>query len=260
MTPVLHLGGRVGKTIDGGCHDDDRQAEEDLHDRAHREPGVEGFFGSTSAPTNTAGPGLAFRTQACWGAQRLSPAPDAIEPVLAPDAIEPVLGWRFWNAVEQNETWCLASVFFPVVWPAGKALRAACTRRKRFRERFRSTQMREPHIAPLEGCRCGIHALSRNALETLREVGWQPAYPVAGRVSLWGVIHEHEYGWRASLAYPEHLYLPKRAGQRCDAERISAGLERYGAPVELLTVTAAEWFPDAVGELIASHGSGPPSH
>ena len=32
--------------------------------------------------------------------------------------------------------------------------------------------------------------------------------PVVGRVSLWGVVHEHEHGWRASCAYPISLFVP----------------------------------------------------
>jgi hypothetical protein len=48
---------------------------------------------------------------------------------------------------------------------------------------------------------------------------------------------ETDFGWRASHAYPAHIYVPThRANGRCvDAEIIALGLARYGVPVEIVT-------------------------
>jgi hypothetical protein len=165
----------------------------------------------------------------------------------APDYVHAVVGWRFWDAVEPNGLVSLSSPYFPTVWPAGEPLRAECVTRPLRRwvlRRFGG----EPHPAPTERCSCGIYALAGKAF---RDMVWDLGQcPVVGRVSLWGEVHEHEHGWRASFAYPEYLYVARRANAR-GARRLVEGLRRYGTPVEILPLARAE-LPDALGELISS--------
>jgi hypothetical protein len=66
---------------------------------------------------------------------------------------------------------------------------------------------------------------------------------VIGIVSLWGKVLEHEQGWRASHAYPRHLWLPilGPAGDRIpEWERIAVDLGDYGVPVEIVEHVEAE--------------------
>ena len=81
----------------------------------------------------------------------------------------------------------------------------------------------------------------------MREIEVRRQRPVVGRVLLWGDVHEHERGWRASLAYPERLYVFGASGGRDDsgAERLSTGLGRYGVPVEVLSMSPSEVMGDA---------------
>jgi hypothetical protein len=178
---------------------------------------------------------------------------------VAPDYLEPVLGWRIWHAAEKAGSTSLWSIYHRVVWPAGEPLRAECAKR-RLIVRFRSSA-RKRHPAPAVGCECGIYALSTeqtgiHVLSTedfwmmLRELEAQQKLPVLGRVSLWGEVHEHERGWRASLAYPERLYVfraPSSDGGI--ATRLAAGLERYGVPIEVLSTTSAD-VGSAIAELV----------
>jgi hypothetical protein len=44
-------------------------------------------------------------------------------------------------------------------------------------------------------------------------------------------VHEHKNGWRASLAYPERLFVPTLNLSSSQATRVLAGLAGYGVPV-----------------------------
>jgi hypothetical protein len=75
---------------------------------------------------------------------------------------------------------------------------------------------------------------------------WRVAPPavarVLGLVSLWGTVVECERGYRASHAYPLHLYVPIDAAwqkKHCWDELVS-GLESYDVPVEPLAARCSE--------------------
>ena len=58
-----------------------------------------------------------------------------------------------------------------------------------------------------------------------------------GRASLWGSVVDCEQGWRASHAYPAHIFVPTlRASEESAArvEAIALALTDYGVPVEIL--------------------------
>ncbi len=133
---------------------------------------------------------------------------------------EPLVGWRCWHVLPHEGL--LRPIFKRgLVWKPRQVLEALCPE--------------EPHEVPAVGCRCGIWTVCHPLL--LDEIGWTAAPPpgtarlpgilVVGEVSLWGNILQHERGWRASCAYPRHLYV------FTDDPMIAETLrERYGVPVE----------------------------
>jgi hypothetical protein len=61
-----------------------------------------------------------------------------------------------------------------------------------------------------------------------------------GRVALWGTVVEYEAGWRASMAYPERLYLPAwraSGAPLANVEEVAMGLADYRVPVEIVDDT-----------------------
>jgi len=167
--------------------------------------------------------------------------------VIAPDYVEPVVAWRAWYAVDGGLSTSLSSIVHRATWPRGEPLVAKCHRMRNVIWPF----SRSKHEAPAVGCRCGIYA---GRLETLRP--YLPDYfvadmavPVIGRVLLWGVIHEHELGWRASHAYPQSLYVPTLSKR---SERMIRELRSYGVPVQAVSAVSAEEILDAVSTKLAA--------
>jgi hypothetical protein len=111
----------------------------------------------------------------------------------------------------------------------------------------------EPHSAPGERCECGIYAATPSTIgDYLHESLWPRRRPVLGRVSLWGDVVECERGWRASLAYPEQLYIPRFIGDDRDRARFAAELEKYRVPIELLDAPTPQ---ETIRELEARAGT-----
>jgi hypothetical protein len=86
---------------------------------------------------------------------------------------------------------------------------------------------------------------------------------VLGRVALWGTVVECERGWRASRAYPAHLYVPSPrrpalfvlTGLRrpaLPAEEIALELAAYGVPVEIVECATVR----GLAETLDAPGSG----
>jgi hypothetical protein len=165
--------------------------------------------------------------------------------VKAPDYVEPIIGWRAWLVVAEGEEVRLSSVVYRIAWPPRSELEAEC-RRKIFS--FPRIWRRKPtcHRAPEGRCRCGIYGAREAdlAVSYVANPLWQdqplrrpPVHRAIGRVALWGTVVECKDGWRASRAYPQHIYLPAR-GQRDDApakpRELATALSSYGVPVELI--------------------------
>jgi len=154
----------------------------------------------------------------------------------APDYAQPLVGWRVWLLARERQGYRLKSLVQKVVWEPGRALRASCLRRRSHR-RWRGEA--SEHEAPEERCACGIYATEAGRLGEYFQFGpirSRPSACVFGRVSLWGTVLECERGWRASTAYPKHLYLPLEAlgGHGPVLEEVALDLTQYGVPVELL--------------------------
>jgi hypothetical protein len=158
--------------------------------------------------------------------------------VVVPDVVEPVAAWRVWLLDEKTRPWRLDSVILTCRWPVRQELTARCLTSR--------GDLAGDHFAPLPGCKCGVYGAAR--IETLMSyIGFpyrQDTRPrVVGLVSLWGKVLEHEQGWRASHAYPLHLWLPilGPTGRPIpDWERIAVDLADYGVPVEIVEHTDAE--------------------
>ena len=134
----------------------------------------------------------------------------------------PVRGWRAWTVVETAEGLRLGSVLHDLVWPLGRPVVAEC----RLHEDPFALPV-PPHPVPGPICNCGFHA-ARDVADALSYARGrdEPATicRILGEVSLWGHVLETEGGWRASHAYPAHLYV-------ADAD-IAEALAVYGVPVE----------------------------
>lgn len=133
---------------------------------------------------------------------------------------EPLVGWRCWFVLP-DELLLRPIYKRGLAWKPRQALEAVCPE--------------SLHEVPDETCKCGVWTVCHPML--LDEIGWRTAPPmgidslpgilVIGEVSLWGKIVQHERGWRASVAYPRHLYV--FTGDPLVAETLR---ERYGVPVE----------------------------
>jgi hypothetical protein len=160
----------------------------------------------------------------------------ATEEFRAPDLIEPIQAWRTWLVhVERGRPARLRSVVFDVEWPPHEAVVAECLRP---RSRIARRLIGRHHEVPRSRCSCGVYGADAERALSYLSVA-QPAIPlrVVGVVSLWGCIVECRHGWRASHAYPAHLYVPLptgRCSRRSRAEEIARGLGDYGVPVELI--------------------------
>ena len=223
--------------------DEDREVQEELHNRTSAEPGsakgYEAFGASPAAGTRTSQDAGTRTSQDA----RVSSSPDYCEPIL---------GWRAWHAVERHDDVYLVSLFHRVRWPWLEPLVGSCHawcplwRRKRRR-----------HSSPDVDCECGIHAASLQTASTYvtttpDRIQWPhtTAWPVIGEVALWGRVVECTAGWRGSLAYPKRLYVAVTGDRRArTAPRVAKHLERYGVPVGVIDGSEPEDLATALGPL-----------
>jgi hypothetical protein len=147
----------------------------------------------------------------------------------APDYVEPVVGWRTWNAVDRHRQARLASVIQRTVWPTRAPLVASCRCVRWSLWPFGNLR----HEAPAAECGCGIYAASLGVVRRYLPEHLAESFMVRviGRVALWGVVYEHDQGWRASVAYPRSLFVPVVDLRPATAKRILSDLRAYGVPV-----------------------------
>lgn len=159
---------------------------------------------------------------------------------LAADYAEALVAWRTWALADEGRGWRLQSVVKSTVWSPCRPLEAECLRPRPLR-RFRR------HHVPEFDCACGVYASELPVAASYLDSSWlglggRRVRQVLGRVSLWGEVVVCERGYRASLAYPAHLYVAGRDGRgevRDDAFDVAAGLEAYGVPVSLVDLDEA---------------------
>jgi hypothetical protein len=158
---------------------------------------------------------------------------------VAPDYVAPIIGWRVWLIIPDADSLRLGSIVFQAPWPPGEPLVADCLRHRGARLLFRGRRGLR-HAAPKALCECGIYAAADPArLDSYLDNPYprrRTVHRVVGRVALWGRVVECENGWRASHAYPEHLYVPVPAAEAdpTAANAIAEQLSEYQVPVELV--------------------------
>lgn len=109
-----------------------------------------------------------------------------------PIIVEPIHAWRtwtLWGSRDGRNVRLLPIAGNRKPWPPRRPAAASCTRGGR-------------HAVPGLACTCGLHGVPEP--EALRQTR-DPA--VLGTVALWGLVVQHEHGYRASLAYPQRLQL-----------------------------------------------------
>lgn len=133
---------------------------------------------------------------------------------------QPIIGWRCWF-VYPHEGLLRPIYRRGMVWKPRETMEATCPN--------------DPHDPPDPDCKCGIW--STRELADLEEPRWRtnppdgvdplPGVLIVGQIALWGRCIEYERGWRASHAYPKHLYAFTD-----DAVLAATLRDRYLVPVE----------------------------
>jgi len=159
-----------------------------------------------------------------------------------PDYIEPVIGWRVWRTRTSNDGTALVSAFHDHRWPFRQHADAVCHAFK--------LPWRNRHLAPEEGCRCGIYGVAAETFAQGSSSLGPPGvyFPVLGPVAMWGKVVVTRHGWRAEFAYPQQLFVPVLGRRRHAARRLADNLASYGVPVHLLD-TPAESLAEDFGEI-----------
>jgi hypothetical protein len=179
----------------------------------------------------------------------------------APDYATPVIGWRVLLVVKREGGWRLRSVTYPQHLVAATGIRGG----------GRGPRVcREHHPVPAEPCGCGVHAAHTPGLAVLYLEQGRGARivvtGVVGRVALWGAVVDCEWGWRAEIAHPAHLYVPVGWSPRLTptgATSLARALGGYGVPVEVIDgrteteVLRRQPEAEAAGPAQAPRGKGP---
>lgn len=91
----------------------------------------------------------------------------------------------------------------------------------------------ETYAVPARECWCGVHLASDRA-EADNYAQGSPSFPggprsefgVLGRCAGWGIVIQHELGWRVQYAYPQSFYVDD-----ADFDVLSPVLKEWGVPV-----------------------------
>ena len=141
------------------------------------------------------------------------------------ESSRPVTGWRAWTVVETRGGLRLGSVLHDLVWLAGAPVVAEC---RLHEDPFAASV--GAHPVPGAACNCGFHA-ARDPVDALSYARGRDepgtVCRILGEVTLWGHVLQTEGGWRASHAYPVHLYVPEPG--------IAEELAVYGAAISSAT-------------------------
>src|SRR5690348_13766609 len=120
--------------------------------------------------------------------------------MIVPDSIVPIVAHRIWGWDTRGLTSLNGEL-----WVPGKPLAATCKRVFCPGTRGSPTQRAGgANHAPAVGGTCGVYAAKD--LNHLHKSGYT-TYGILGEVYLWGLVLDHEKGWRAQYAYPRSLVL-----------------------------------------------------
>ena len=122
--------------------------------------------------------------------------------------ITPIESCRGWRLTDDDH---LRSLSLSIRWPPGSPLVAECyaTSDKCHKTpTFDSDWSRHQYHVP-----CGIYGM-KDFADPIPGF-WGADDIIAGKVSQWGRIIEHEAGYRAEYAYPLELFVPRCACSTC---------------------------------------------
>ena len=154
----------------------------------------------------------------------------SLQPSSAPDAIE-LHGWRAWSVGKRSgltpsglDLFSLNSMGITANhWPPRAPVEAECV-----------LNSAADHNAPVSRCTCGLYAATD--VHALWRMGPPLIYSVVGRVSLYGRVIRHEFGYRAQYAEIVELFYvtPYPNLRSLPSTRIVRSLEEtYGVPVSV---------------------------
>jgi hypothetical protein len=129
--------------------------------------------------------------------------------LITPDYMTALTGWRFWKIrrISKDGNLWLRSVVRNELWPPMEKFEARCS--------F-SRETDQSRVPPGAHSASGIYAYKTtfDALENIDRYCYRGTF--LGKVSLWGVIQKHHFGYRAQFAYPLSLV----SGICCVCKRI----------------------------------------
>ncbi len=147
----------------------------------------------------------------------MSPDPERRWILTGPEVMEEaVVGFRAWRvaAYRGDVTLTSAVALTNERWPKDRPFEAVCL------DVFNATHTNPP----ASGCKCGIFAFSD--LRRLR-LSFMERDFLFGEVVMWRSVAVHQYGYRARLARPSAIYVPRAwgpaafvAAQRTQAEMV----------------------------------------
>ena len=123
-------------------------------------------------------------------------------PSVIPDRIEPVVAYRTWNAYKNDPRFLYSCGWSSAQWKPNKILTA-------IHDGYSSNSLVCHGMGRCPGSiasrvKCGIYGMKiPRTIPFSNSVIWE----TIGEVYLWGLIIEHEKGYRAEYAYPKCLYL-----------------------------------------------------
>lgn len=150
----------------------------------------------------------------------------------------PLIGWRCWKLEKKHNRYVCMSITAPVVWEGPT---------------MRTLNNVPPHSDFLDGDRNSPTFSAYNRKNPRTDFGifcyktpmllrtyLGYSYPIVGRISLTGIVIEHEYGYRAQTVTMDELWvcLPPwdtQLNENITTERIAIGLEDfYQCPVSVI--------------------------
>lgn len=125
-------------------------------------------------------------------------APYKLEP--GPVLDQPIIAYRTWMITRDSKSIRSLMDTSDYPWPHMKRYEAQCS------ELLSIRTQHSYKLTPFENCSCGIYAF--NSIESLinqrRQTGG--IHVIFGKVSLWGKVIPHKFGYRAEFAYPYCFY------------------------------------------------------
>ncbi len=113
-----------------------------------------------------------------------------------------LVGWRRWKL--DRGSGLLRSPWDSTPWLPKQAYEATCNPRQTRHSYQHGKDVEDGHECPHKDCSCGVYAFREPQLEWL-DHALKNNEPY-GLVAIWGIVIEHELGWRGQYGYPLKVY------------------------------------------------------